>query len=88
MTKGDKMHELIELVTQITKSLVDEPDTVTIETYKGDSIVLFTVKAASPKTLSFLIGKKGSTVSAMRHLVRCLGARYDLKTVYEVSEAK
>ncbi|MCD6149049.1 KH domain-containing protein [bacterium] len=82
------MKELTELVTQLVKALVDDPDTVTVETYKGDSIVLFTVKADSPKTLSFLIGKKGSTVSAMRHLVRCLGARLDLKTVFEVSSLK
>jgi len=88
MAKVERFKELTDLVTQLTKSLVDEPETLVIETYKGDSILLFTVKAKTPKTLSFLIGKKGSTVSAMRHLVRCLGARYDLKVVYEVSEAK
>jgi len=88
MSNTDKVKELTELVTQLVKALVDDPDTVTVETYKGDSIVLFTVKADSPKTLSFLIGKKGSTVSAMRHLVRCLGARLDLKTVFEVSSLK
>jgi len=88
MSSTDKVKELTELVTQLVKALVDDPDTVTVETYKGDSIVLFTVKADSPKTLSFLIGKKGSTVTAMRHLVRCLGARLDLKTVFEVSSLK
>ena len=88
MIDSEKFKEIIELVTQLTRSLVDEPDTLKFETYKGDSVLLFTVKTESPKTLSFLIGKKGSTVSAVRHLTRCLGARYGMKVVYEVSEAR
>ena len=87
MSRVDEVKDLIELVSQLTKSLVDDPSTVTVETYKGDSVVLFTVKSDSPRTLSFLIGKKGSTIAAMRHIVRCLGARLGLKTVFEVSSS-
>jgi len=82
-----KFEELVSLISSLVKSLVDDPDSVNIDSYKGDSILLITIKADSPKTLSFLIGKNGNTVSAMRHIVRCLGARSGVKAVFEIASS-
>jgi len=57
-----------ELVEYIAKSIVDEPDEVTVTEGYGDGVVL-TLHVA-PDDMGKVIGKQGRIASAMRALLK------------------
>lgn len=73
-----------QFVEFIVKSLVSQPDAVTIERRIDEKGVLLEL-TVDPEDLGRVIGKRGATAQSLRTLLRALGtkndARYNLKIV-------
>ena len=73
-----------QFVEFIVKSLVSNPDAVTIERRIDEKGVLLEL-TVDPEDLGRVIGKRGATAQSLRTLLRALGtkndARYNLKIV-------
>jgi uncharacterized protein len=73
-----------QFVEYIVKSLVGNPDAVTIERRIDEKGVLLEL-TVDPEDLGRVIGKRGATAQSLRTLLRALGtkndARYNLKIV-------
>ncbi len=73
-----------QFVEYIVKSLVENPDDVSVERSIDEKGVLLTL-TVNPEDLGRVIGKRGMTAQSLRTLLRALGtkndARYNLKIV-------
>lgn len=73
-----------QFIEYIVKSLVGNPDAVSIERSVDEKGVLLEL-TVDPEDLGRVIGKRGSTAQSLRSLLRALGtkneARYNLKIV-------
>lgn len=73
-----------QFVEYIVKSLVNEPEDVSVERIIDEKGVLLTL-TVNPDDLGRVIGKRGVTAQSLRTLLRALGskndARYNLKIV-------
>ncbi len=73
-----------QFIEYIVKSLVGNPDAVTIERTIDEKGVLLEL-TVDPEDIGRVIGKRGSTAQSLRALLRALGtkndARYNLKIV-------
>lgn len=73
-----------QFVEYIVKSLVNDPDGVSVERIIDEKGVLLTL-TVNPDDLGRVIGKRGVTAQSLRTLLRALGskndARYNLKIV-------
>lgn len=79
-----------QFVEYIVKSLVGNPDDVSIERTIDEKGVLLTL-TVNPEDLGRVIGKRGMTAQSLRTLLRALGtkndARYNLKIVNNDEDA-
>ena len=73
-----------QFVEYIVKSLVGNPDDVTVDRIVDEKGVLLTL-TVNPEDLGRVIGRRGVTAQSLRTLLRALGtknsARYNLKIV-------
>jgi predicted RNA-binding protein YlqC (UPF0109 family) len=73
-----------QFIEYIVKSLVGNPEDVTVERIIDEKGVLLTL-TVNPEDLGRVIGKRGVTAQSLRTLLRALGtknnARYNLKIV-------
>jgi uncharacterized protein len=73
-----------QFVEYIVKSLVSNPDAVSVERRIDEKGVLLEL-TVDPEDLGRVIGKRGATAQSIRNLLRALGtkndARYNLKIV-------
>ncbi len=73
------------LIEQIAKSLVDEPDQVSVEAVdEGDATVL--ELEVAPGDLGKVIGKQGRTARAFRNLLSAIGSKSDRHFELEILE--
>lgn len=72
-----------ELLNQITKSLVDNPDDVQISKVDGDNTIVFELRCHKDD-IGKVIGRKGRTVGAMRVILSAIAAREGRRTMLEV----
>ena len=76
---------LIDLVSFIAKSIVDEPDMVSVNEVKGDTTHVFEVRVAS-SDMGKIIGKRGRVIHAVRSLVQAAAAKEGKRATVEVLE--
>ena len=67
-----------QFVEYIVKSLVGNPDAVTIARRIDEKGVLLEL-TVDPEDLGRVIGKRGSTAQSLRTLLRALGTKYDAR---------
>lgn len=80
------MANYAELVEFIVKKLVTEPDEVHIfEDKKEGGAVLVTIKVAADD-IGRVIGKKGSTINAIRHVAKAASIKSGEKVDVDVEE--
>jgi predicted RNA-binding protein YlqC (UPF0109 family) len=70
------------LVEQIAKSLVDEPDQVSVEQLEGDVLEL----KVAPNDVGKVIGAKGRVARALRALIGAAGVRLQKRFTLEILE--
>jgi uncharacterized protein len=70
------------LVEQIAKSLVDEPDQVSVSQLDGDVLEL----TVAPNDVGKVIGAKGRVARALRALIGAAGVRLQKRFTLEILE--
>lgn len=74
------MRELVEL---LAKSLVDNPDQVSIDVVESDKSLVLELKVA-PEDMGKVIGKQGRIAKAIRTIVKAAATREGKKVTVEI----
>jgi hypothetical protein len=74
-----------QFVEYVIKSIVNNPDVVTVTRTVDELGVLLTVKV-DPKDMGLLIGRSGSTAKAIRILARIVGMRNNARVNLRIEE--
>ena len=77
------MKELIEF---IAKSLVENPEEVTISEEEGEDGTTLIKLAAAQEDMGRIIGKQGRTAKAMRTLLNAKATREDKRATLQIME--
>ena len=74
-----------ELVRFIAKNLVDEPDSVVVETREeGDTVVISL--SVAPGDMGKVIGRQGRIAKAIRTVIKAASVREDKKYMVDIVE--
>jgi predicted RNA-binding protein YlqC (UPF0109 family) len=74
-----------ELVEQIAKALVDQPDKVQVREVSGEQTTVLELRVAT-EDLGKVIGKQGKTARAVRTLLAAAGMKVRKRYVLEILE--
>lgn len=74
-----------DLILYIAKSLVDQPDQVSVSEVDGEQTTVLELKVAK-EDLGKVIGKQGRTARAMRTLLSAASTKCGKRTVLEILE--
>ncbi len=72
-----------ELVEYIAKSLVDNPDAVSINEVEGSQSLVIELKVA-PEDMGKIIGKQGRIAKALRTLVKAAATKDNKRVIIEI----
>ncbi len=72
-----------ELVENIAKCLVSDPDAVVVREISGDSAMILELSVA-PEDMGRIIGKRGRVVNAMRTLLNITGNKEGKRVSLEI----
>jgi hypothetical protein len=81
--KGDG--KMKDLITTISRSLVDQPEQVKVREIKGESSLLIELRVAK-EDLGKVIGKQGATAKAMRTILAAASAKIPKRSTLEIIE--
>lgn len=82
MAKAPMDQEFLEF---LIKSLVDNPDDVTVERKVDEMGVLLTLKV-NPADMAQIIGRQGSTARSIRALLRIVGLKNNARVNLKIEE--
>lgn len=74
-----------ELIEYIAKSLVDDPNAVSVTEIEGSSAVILELRVA-PEDMGRVIGRGGKVANAMRTLLRVIAAKQGKRASLEIVE--
>ena len=74
-----------DLVEQIAKALVDQPDRVQVKEVEGEQTTVLELRVAQ-EDLGKVIGKQGKTARAVRTLLAAAGMKVRKRFVLEILE--
>jgi predicted RNA-binding protein YlqC (UPF0109 family) len=74
------MDQLLEF---LVRSLVDEPDSVSIETTEEDDATVLELRVADDDA-GQVIGRRGRTIGALRTVMRAAGASQDRRVLVDL----
>ena len=74
-----------ELIEQIAKALVDNPDQVTVRPIEGEQTTVFELRVAQ-SDLGKVIGKEGRTARSIRIIVSAAGTKLKKRFTFEILE--
>ena len=77
--------DLRALIEQITKSLVDAPDEVSVEAVEEGGTTVLELRVA-PGDVGKVIGKQGRTARAFRNILGAAGNKLDRRFELEILE--
>lgn len=72
-----------ELVEYIAKSLVDNPDAVTVNEIDGETSIILELKVAS-EDVGKVIGKQGRIAKAIRTVVKAAAVKQNKRVLVEI----
>ncbi len=75
--------EIKDLVTDLIKGLVNEPDEVEVTENEGDKTLVFEAKVAK-EDMGKVIGKKGKTIEAIKTIVVACGAKQKKRCIFQI----
>lgn len=79
------MAEVRQLVEDIAKALVDEPDQVAVHEVSGEQATVLELKVG-PNDLGKVIGKQGRTARSIRTLLGAVGMKLNRRFTLEIIE--
>jgi len=74
-----------ELVEEIAKALVDNPEEVQVREVKGEQVTVLELRVA-PSDLGKVIGKQGRTARSIRTLLGAAGMKLNRRFTLEILE--
>jgi predicted RNA-binding protein YlqC (UPF0109 family) len=74
-----------ELLTRITKRLVDNPDRVSVSEITGPNTMIFEL-SVDKQDVGQVIGRRGYIVGAIRTIMTSLGGKHGKRVYVEVKE--
>jgi uncharacterized protein len=74
------MDELLEF---LAKSLVDDPDAVSVSAAEEDDALVLELRVAEDDT-GQVIGRRGRTITALRTIMRAVGASQDRRVLVDL----
>jgi predicted RNA-binding protein YlqC (UPF0109 family) len=74
------LHELLEF---LAKSLVDDQDAVAVDTTEEEDALVLELRVADDDT-GQVIGRRGRTISALRTVMRAVGASQDRRVLVDL----
>jgi len=74
-----------DLIEYVAKSLVDDPDAVTVREVEGEQTSVIELRVAK-EDLGKVIGKQGRTAKAMRTILGAASTKARKRTVLEILE--
>lgn len=74
-----------ELIEQIAKTLVDNPDEVSVNAVEGQQVTVLELRVA-PSDLGKVIGKQGRTARALRTILGAAGMKMHKRFTLEILE--
>ena len=72
-----------ELIIYLAKSLVDQPDAVTVTEEENDEAIVYTLSVAEDD-MGRVIGKHGKIAKAIRSIVKSASYKLSKKVVIEI----
>jgi predicted RNA-binding protein YlqC (UPF0109 family) len=82
VTENDELKDLVEF---IARSLVDDPDEVSVDVVDGEDAIVLELTVAETD-LGKVIGKDGRTARAMRALLSATSARLRKRAILDILE--
>jgi len=79
------MRELQELISYVSKSLVDMPDNVEVNEIQGEQTTVIEFKV-DKTDLGKVIGKQGRTARALRTILNAASTKLKKRSVLEIIE--
>jgi|TARA_B100000925_G_scaffold82241_1_gene58450 uncharacterized protein len=79
------MSELQELISYVSKSLVDLPDSVEVNEIVGEQTTVIELKV-DKSDLGKVIGKQGRTARALRTILNAASTKLKTRSVLEIIE--
>jgi predicted RNA-binding protein YlqC (UPF0109 family) len=76
---------MAELLEWLAQRLVDDPESVRVETEEREDAVVFHLHVA-PDDVGKVIGRQGRIARALRSIVRAGGARADRRFLLEIAD--
>ncbi len=74
---------MAELLAELARRLVDEPDAVRVEQEEGDDVVVLRLFVAKDD-VGKVIGRQGRIARALRQIVRAAGGRDRRRVLLEI----
>ena len=74
-----------EFIAYLVKNLVDTPDAVDVRCFEGERGVTIEVRV-DPKDIGQVVGRKGTTINALRTVVTTVCARLGQRVRLELIE--
>ncbi len=74
-----------DIVEQVAKALVDQPDTVEVREGEGEQTTVYELRVAK-EDLGKVIGKSGRTAKALRTILSAAGLKLNKRYVLEILE--
>ncbi len=75
--------EMKDLITNIAKSLVDQPDSVKITEVEGETISVIELSVAK-EDIGKIIGKQGKTATAIRTIMNAASMKMKRRSILEI----
>ncbi|MGC2161481.1 MAG: KH domain-containing protein [Silvibacterium sp.] len=85
MTHEERPDEMQELVTEIARALVDEPNAVIVEAVKRPENTVLRLRVA-PTDVGKVIGKQGRTARSMRTILGAVSMKYHHRYTLDILE--
>ena len=74
-----------ELVENITRALVKNPDAVSVNVVHKGSLEIYQIQVA-PEDMGKVIGKQGRIAKAIRTVVKAAASRDDKKVIVDIAQ--
>jgi len=74
---------MVELVTEIVKAIVDNPDAVVVKEVEGERAAIIEIKVAA-EDVGKVIGREGRIINSLRQIVRAAAGKQSKRITVEL----
>jgi predicted RNA-binding protein YlqC (UPF0109 family) len=74
---------MVELVTEILKAIVDNPDAVEVKEVEGERASIIEIRVA-PDDIGKVIGREGRIINSLRQIVRAAAGKDNKRITLEL----